>query len=154
MNADQLLKNSVELKIAGVIRPVEDAANATISTPVAYTSKLTNYIIEYTNKSAVVLAQEETPETNILNGMNFEALNDEEKIDDAKKYISAMGISDNGWIGGTENGNPFWGLVSTFKVEAYDTVPKVFYSVPSPIANDGAFCGMSSLPWGFCNGRL
>lgn len=94
LNADQLLKNSVELKIAGVIRPVEDAANATISTPVAYTSKLTDYIIEYTNKSAVVLAQEETPETNILNGMNFEALNDEEKIDDAKKYISAMGISD------------------------------------------------------------
>lgn len=31
-------------------------------------------------------------------------------------------------------------LVSTFKVEAYDTVPKVFYSVPSPIANDGVFC--------------
>ena len=31
-------------------------------------------------------------------------------------------------------------LVSTFKVEAYDTVPKVFYSVPPPIANDGGFC--------------
>lgn len=90
----QLLENSVELKITGVIRPVEDAANASISTSVAYTSKLTDYVIEYTNESAVVLAQEETPEINVLNGMGFEALDDAAKIEDAKAYISAMGISD------------------------------------------------------------
>ena len=55
-------------------------------------------------------------------------------------------------LGGTENGNPLWRLVSTFKVEAYDTVPKVFYSVPSLIANDGVFCrneqsAMGILQW-------
>ena len=43
-------------------------------------------------------------------------------------------------------------MVSTFEVEAYDTVPKVFYSVPSPMANDGAFCrneqsAMGILQW-------
>ena len=48
--------------------------------------------------------------------------------------------------------NPFWCLVSTFKVQAYDTVPKAFYSVPSPMANDGAFCrneqsAMGILQW-------
>ena len=37
-------------------------------------------------------------------------------------------------------GPPFWRLVFTYKVKAYDTVPKAFFSVPSPIANDGAFC--------------
>lgn len=94
LNTDQLLENSVELKITGVIRPMEDAANASISTPIVYTSKLTDYIIEHTNESAIVLTQEKTPEINVLNGMNFEALGDEAKIADAKEYISAMGVSD------------------------------------------------------------
>lgn len=94
LNTDQLLENSVELKITGVIHPTEDAANASISTPIVYTSKLTDYIIEHTNESAIVLAQEKTPEINVLNGMNFEALDDEAKIADAKEYISAMGVSD------------------------------------------------------------
>ena len=88
------MENSVELKITGVIRPIPDAANASISTSVAYTSKLTDYVIEYTNESAIVLAQEETPEINVLNGMRFAALDDAAKIEDAKAYISAMGISD------------------------------------------------------------
>lgn len=91
---EQLLENSVELKITGVIRPVEDAANASITTSIAYTSKLTDYVIEHTDESAIVVAQEKTPEINVLNGMSFEALDDAAKIEDAKAYISAMGISD------------------------------------------------------------
>lgn len=94
LNYDQLLENSVELKITGIIRPIEDAANASISTSVAYTSKLTDYVIEHTDESAIVAAQEETPEVNVLNGMSFEALDDAAKIEDAKAYISAMGVSD------------------------------------------------------------
>ena len=94
LNYDQLLENSVELKIIGVIRPVEDATNASVSTSVAYTSKLTDYVIEHTDESAIVAAQEKTPEINVLNGMSFEALDDAAKIEDAKEYISAMGVSD------------------------------------------------------------
>lgn len=94
LNDEQLLENSIELKIAGVIRPVEDAANASISTAVAYTSKLTDYIIERTNESAVVRAQESTPEINVLTSMEFEAADDAAKIEDAKTYISGMGVSD------------------------------------------------------------
>lgn len=70
-NYDELLGNSVELKITGIVKPMEDAANASISTPVAYTSKLTDYVIERTNESEVVLAQEGTPEINVLNNMEF-----------------------------------------------------------------------------------
>lgn len=91
---EQLVKNRITLTISGVIRPKTDAANATISTPVAYTSQLTDYVIEHTNASAVVTAQEETPEINVLNGMEFEAPSQEEKIEDAKTYLSAMGVSD------------------------------------------------------------
>lgn len=94
LETEQLLKSAVELKITGVIRPNDDAANANISTAVAYTSKLTDYIIEHTNESAIVLAQEASPEKNVLNGMVFEALDDTAKIADAKAYISALGVSD------------------------------------------------------------
>ena len=91
---EQLVKNGITLTIFGVIRPKTDAANATISTPVAYTSQLTDYVIEHTNASAVMTAQEETPEINVLNGMEFEAPSQEEKIEDAKTYLSSMGVSD------------------------------------------------------------
>lgn len=91
---EQLVKNGITLTISGVIHPKTDAANATISTPVAYTSQLTDYVIEHTNVSAVVTAQEETPEINVLNGMEFEAPSQEEKIEDAKTYLSSMGVSD------------------------------------------------------------
>ena len=91
---EQLVKKGITLTISGVIRPKTDAANATISTPVAYTSQLTDYVIEHTNASAVVTAQEQTPKINVLNGMEFEAPSQEEKIEDAKTYLSSMGVSD------------------------------------------------------------
>lgn len=94
LNAEQLLEDALELKICGIVKPREDAANAVISTAVAYTSQLTDYVIQQTGGSSVVLAQEANQETNVLTGMKFEALDDAEKIVEASAYISAMGISD------------------------------------------------------------
>lgn len=94
IDSEQLLENAVELKITGIIRPVEDAANATISTPVAYTSKLTDYVIERCNSSSIISAQQENPEINVLTGMNFEAADDAQKADDASAYLSSLGVSD------------------------------------------------------------
>lgn len=88
------LENGVQLKITGVLRPVKDAANANITTAVAYTSLLTDYIIEQTNKSEIVLAQEKDETTNVLNGIKFEALNNEAKATAAKEYLSGLGVSD------------------------------------------------------------
>ncbi|MGN0634038.1 MAG: ATP-binding cassette domain-containing protein [Oscillospiraceae bacterium] len=90
----QLLTNAVKLKITGVVRPSKDSDNADISTAVAYTSKLTDYMIIHTDESAVIKAQEESPEINVLNGMKFEAPDDETKIAAAKEYIGAMGVSE------------------------------------------------------------
>ena len=94
VEVDQLMEDALQLKITGVIRPVEDAANASITTAVAYTSALTDYVISHTNESAVVLAQEEHTDVNVLNGMNFDAADDATKIADAKAYISSLGVSD------------------------------------------------------------
>lgn len=93
-NKEQLLENAVNLKITGVVRPREDASNASISTAVAYTSKLTDYIITHTDDSAIVKAQDASPEINVLNGMKFETVDDAAKIEDTKAYISAMSISE------------------------------------------------------------
>lgn len=94
MDEKQLLEHAVELKITGIVRPAEDAENATISTAVAYTSQLTDYVITHTNASAVINAQEATPGINVLTGMEFEAPDDAAKIADAKEYIEALGVSD------------------------------------------------------------
>lgn len=94
INEEALLENALELKISGVIRPKEDAANASISTPVAYISSLTDYIIDHTENSAVVKAQESTPDINVLTGMKFESANDEEKVNDAKNYLYGLSVSE------------------------------------------------------------
>ena len=94
MQIESLLENSVNLKITGIIRPAADAESASIPTSVAYTVALTDYVIEHTDESAVILAQEKTPEVNVLNGINFRAADSEAKAADAIIYMSNMGISD------------------------------------------------------------
>lgn len=94
LNEEDLLENAVELKITGVIRPKEDAANASISTSVAYTSKLTDYVITHTDESAIIKAQETDRKINVLTGMKFESPDDEAKANDAKEYLSSLGISE------------------------------------------------------------
>ncbi|EEG31800.1 ABC transporter, ATP-binding protein [[Clostridium] methylpentosum DSM 5476] len=94
LNEEDLLANAVELKITGIIRPKEDAQNASISTAVAYTSKLTDYVITHTDESAVIKAQEADREINVLTGMEFESTDDEAKANDAKEYLSSLGISE------------------------------------------------------------
>ena len=86
-DTDGLMNKSIPLKVTGIIRPKEDAKNATINTVVAYTNLLTNYVIERANESAIVQAQKNTPEINVLNGVHFNATTDEEKIQDTKEYL-------------------------------------------------------------------
>ncbi|MDO4338329.1 MAG: ABC transporter ATP-binding protein/permease [Eubacteriales bacterium] len=94
LDEEYLLENAVKLKIAGIVKPIKDAENADISTAVAYTSQLTDYVISHTNESSVVLAQEASPEINVLTGMEFEAPDDDAKLADTREYIENMGISD------------------------------------------------------------
>ena len=86
-DTDGLMNKSIPLKVTGIIRPKEDAKNATINTVVAYTNLLTNYVIDQANESAIVQAQKNTPEINVLNGVHFNATTDEEKIQDTKEYL-------------------------------------------------------------------
>ena len=93
-NVEGLLDSAVTLQITGIVRPKEDAANASISTVIGYTSALTDHVIDYSSRSAVVTAQSDTPTVNVLNGVDFEAPTDEKKVADVSAYISAMSDSD------------------------------------------------------------
>ena len=90
----ELLENAVELKVTGIVRPKEDTETALITNTVGYTKALTDYIIDYTNKSDVVKAQKDNKKINVLNGMEFSPNSDEDKIKDAKKYIDNLGVSE------------------------------------------------------------
>ena len=91
---ETLPETAIELTVCGVVRPLPDAANATISTAIGYTSALTDRIIAHTDASAVITAQEQTPQWNVLTGVNFEAAGDAQKIADITCYIQAMDASE------------------------------------------------------------
>ncbi len=93
-NLEALAEDGLQLKIVGVIRPISGAANATLRSAVAYTSKLTDWVIEHTDASAIVRAQEADPETNVLNGMAFEAIDDEMKVQEAAEYVRGLGTTE------------------------------------------------------------
>ncbi len=64
-------ENGIELKIAGILRPVKGAAGG-ISTNIAYTKALTDLVLQMNAESAVLAQQKETPEYNVLTGLKFE----------------------------------------------------------------------------------
>src|SRR5690625_2078723 len=87
-------ESAIEIKIVGIVKPVEDATTADISTPIAYTNALTQHLIDYANKSDVIQAQEASPEINVLNGLRFETVNDDQKIEDTLEYLDSFTISE------------------------------------------------------------
>lgn len=91
---EDLLNSALSLKVAGIIRPKEDASYTGISTAVGYTKALTDYLMAETAKAPVVKAQEASKDKNVVNGMSFEPGDDAKKEADAKEYLANLGISD------------------------------------------------------------
>lgn len=85
--------NGIKLKISGIIRPLEDSTNANISTPIGYTSLLTDYIIKHTDDSEIIKAQEQNPEINVLNNVGFNAADEAQKLSDAKGYVKNLTLA-------------------------------------------------------------
>ena len=81
-----------ELKITGFIRPKEDVKAAMLTSYIGYTSQLTQFVIDKTNDSELVKAQEDDETVDVLTGTKFitdeyQGPTDKEKIDDAKDYV-------------------------------------------------------------------
>ncbi len=91
---EKLIKDALELEIVGIVRPNSDTDNLTIGGTLGYTQKLTDYIIEYTNKSDVVKAQKNSKKVNVLNNLTFSPKKDSVKIEDTKTYLKNLGVSE------------------------------------------------------------
>ncbi|MDO4617673.1 MAG: ABC transporter ATP-binding protein/permease [Lachnospiraceae bacterium] len=93
---ESLMEDAVQLKIVGVIRP--DSDTASISGTIGYTSALTDYVINHTNNSPVVLAQQDSKTINILTGTEFSPEDDAGKVKAAKEYLSNLTVEEKAAI--------------------------------------------------------
>ena len=89
----EAMDGALKLKIVGVVRPAEDGV-IMVQGAFGYTRALTDYVIEYTNDSPLVQAQRNSPDVNVINGLRFAPENDQEKVADAVRYLSALGITE------------------------------------------------------------
>ena len=89
-----LYDNGTKLKVAGIVRPKADAVSSMLTGTLAYTNKLTEYIIENSKDSPAVNAQLSDKTTDIFTGLPFKEntgnLTDEEKIQEFKGYVEAL----------------------------------------------------------------
>lgn len=91
---EALLEDAVEMKVSGIIRLKQDAEYAFVTGVFGYTKALTDYLIEYTNSSDLVKEQEASKGVNILSGVSFAPSDDQAKIEDAKVYLSNLGVTE------------------------------------------------------------
>ena len=82
-----LVDNSIDLKIVGIIKPSEDS-NISVNNGVGYTSKLTEYVIGKINESNIVKEQKENKEINIFTGKKFTS------IESYDNNLTKLGVSD------------------------------------------------------------
>ena len=95
-----ILNGAPALKIVGIIRPASGTTGIKLTMNVGYTKALTDYIVDHTDKSEVVLAQTADNTVNVLNGLSFDPADDEMKKADAVKYVNSLGISEKARLWG------------------------------------------------------
>ena len=115
-----LYDNGTPLKVVGIIRPNEDAVSGMLTGSIAYTSKLTEYVVEESKASDAINAQLGDPSNDIFTGLPFDLsegnLTDSEKAalfreyvatldtkGKAETYVKVMGIPDKAWLDGQVN---------------------------------------------------
>ena len=58
---DLVIKNGLDLRLAGIIRPNDNKA-ASVNGVFGYTSALSDYIIQKTNESEIIVREQKSPE--------------------------------------------------------------------------------------------
>ncbi len=93
-----VIANSEDLTIVGIVQPKEDATATILQSGINYTSSLVYYVIENAKNSEIVQQQLENPEINVFTGKNFDEI-EEDTLDmdslieiDTEKIQSAFKI--------------------------------------------------------------
>lgn len=69
-----LLENAEDIKVVGILRPNEEVTAAAITSAIAYTSDLTNYVVNKILATDIVLEQMAAPDINVLTGLPFDVI--------------------------------------------------------------------------------
>ena len=77
----QCIEKGVELKVVGVAQPRGGASSAAVDEGIAYTSDLTQYLMQRAAESEIVQQQMDTPEADVFTGKTFEELQDDQGRD-------------------------------------------------------------------------
>ncbi|MBQ3100757.1 MAG: ABC transporter ATP-binding protein/permease [Clostridia bacterium] len=89
-----LYDNGINLRVAGIIRPAEDSVSSMLTGAVAYTSALTEYVVEQANNADSVVAQLKDENVDIFTGLPFGdesgKLEDSEKESYLREYLSSL----------------------------------------------------------------
>ncbi len=91
---DLLYHNGMSLKVVGIVKPNEDAVSAMLTGSIAYTSALTEYVIQEAADSAAIDAQLKAPHTDIFTGKPFKentgTLTEAQKETAFREYIDTL----------------------------------------------------------------
>ena len=92
---DYLYNNAIPLKITGIIRPDPDATSSMLSGSIAYTTKLTDYVMAKNAESELIQKQLADEENDVLSGLPFaETVNNMTEEDKAERFEEeAKGLS-------------------------------------------------------------
>ena len=89
-----LYENALKLKVTGIVRPKKDADASLLDSGIGYTSKLTEHIINEAVNSAVVQAQLDNPNKNVITGKPFKdttgVLTNEQKETAFRSYVENL----------------------------------------------------------------
>lgn len=94
-----MYEDAKDLKIVGVVCPNENATSAVLSTGIAYTKELTEYVIEKASESEIVQKQKTKRDVDVFSGKRFDDTSEETGLDfqdmisiDTEMLSSAFGM--------------------------------------------------------------
>lgn len=91
----ELVENAPEIKVAGIIRPNEEAVATAINGAVGYTHELSEYVVNAINDSEIVKQQKENPDVDVFTGIEFSDGEEDEAaseytMDDIMAYVATL----------------------------------------------------------------
>lgn len=103
LGVSTLYSNGLELKICGIIRPNPDALATAMTTGIAYTTALTEYLLDETASRDIVKEQLANPDVDVITGLLFPDENAEEPTEDEIKsavaeYLASASVADKAAI--------------------------------------------------------
>ena len=84
LEMEVLYDNGIALKVTGIVRPAEETMQGMLRGSIAYTSKLTEYVVQQSKHSPALKAQLASPDTDIFTGLPF-ASTEKELTDEIKQ---------------------------------------------------------------------